>query len=101
MTRHPRMGAAGLPEVDLRRLVENKATREKILAQGLSSSARQVYLRKPVDSFGSLRWKRSFVFFAVIGEPGVVKRGKAAVSHQDCEHEGERGGVPAPGGRSQ
>jgi len=30
MTRHPRMGAAGLPEVDLRRLVENKAGRGKI-----------------------------------------------------------------------
>lgn len=55
MTRHPRMGAASLPEVDVRRLLENKADRGKILAKTLGKRAGQVYLCKPIDSFGGLR----------------------------------------------
>lgn len=45
--------------------------------------------------------KARFCFFPMIGRPGAVKRGKATLSHQDSEHEAERGGVDATGGRSQ
>ncbi len=49
VTRQPRMGAAQLPEVAVRRLVESKAVREK----SLCDCRLKVYERQFVDSFGS------------------------------------------------
>jgi hypothetical protein len=69
MTRDPRRGAAEKPEVDLRRLVENKAGRGKSLANVVP----QVYAGKPVDSFGSSRRKHGSVFFLPAPKEVVAK----------------------------
>src|ERR1700722_13852845 len=58
-------------------------------------------MRKLIDSFGGWVWTRSPRLFLAIDLLGEVKRGKAAFSDQDPEHESERGRVQGLGGGSQ
>ena len=52
------MGAAQLPAVAVRKLVESKAVKEK----SLCDCRLQVYERQPVDSFGSIAYVEEMGF---------------------------------------